>query len=813
MQFPIPTNTIEFNPKLSFFEGVSKMLEPKTLDEAFEIMQNNIIHKEMIEAIRSESDKEKRGILKKKLRGVTFSGLFEKSRTKKHLKEYTHIVCHDLDNLEAEEVERLQKELAADEYIYSFFVSPSGNGLKILFRTETDQKEHTNCFNAIGSYLVNKYAIVFDEKCKDITRLCFLSYDENFYLNRDAKFITADFVNSWQPAKYEAQTFGTQQYIDKCHEITQKTKQAAPGSYNSYITTFAIFANRYGIDVNSCIAELQSYCSAHDQKETEASVKSTYNTFSNEHGNWLKTSHFIPSKKAAREQISEYATLPIDENNIDSSILFWYEVENEKTKRKEFRFSYDDAITFLQNNGFYKYPLDNGYYQFIHVDKKNKTVKVVQTLQIKEFMINFLKLHDGEPEIKKVREMFRRGAKNYCSINLLEGLDYFKPDFKKDTKNNAFVYFKNCYLEVSKEGINKKEYSTMTGYVWDKQVMSLDYEKKAEIGDFERFVFYAIIGRKEDETNPYNKEELQKILSASSTIGYLLHRYKNPAITKAVIAVDKQLRRTGEQNGRSGKSLFSKGIKEMMNVCTIDGRNFKFDAPFPFQRADIDTEIVDFNDVQNNFDFSRLFGMITEEFTFEKKGKDSITLSFSDAPKFYISTNYTLRGDGESNKGRQQIIEFAPYFNTTHTPLKEFGKMFFYDWDKTEWLYFYNFMIECLQTYFEFGLIPFPLEHYEENKLIDAAGQEFIDYMNETVLEQMAIDGEIYRDAERESKQLYLQYCENNPHRAKTHIKTFNKNVKAWADLNKLAINAHKGGDRDRRNGIDYITFSKNYIQ
>lgn len=240
----------------------------------------------------------------------------------------------------------------------------------------------------------------------------------------------------------------------------------------------------------------------------------------------------------------------------------------------------------------------------------------------------------------------------------------------------------------------------------------------------------------------------------------------------------------------------------MLNMVTIDGKNFSFDKPFPFQMVKLDSQLINFNDILKNFDFERLFGMITEEFMIEKKNKDAQVVAFEDSPKIYISTNMTLKGSGESTRGRQQIIEFDNYFNADHTPVKEFGRMFFYEWDDNEYRKFYSFMVECLQLHLLEGLIEFPVENYEVNKLIDMAGEEFMDYMEETIMEQLPYKCEF------ETKLLHETYIGKHKSREKTMIKTFNKYVKTWADIKKLSINAHKGGGRDRRNGTDYITFT-----
>ena len=50
-------------------------------------------------------------------------------------------------------------------------------------------------------------------------------------------------------------------------------------------------------------------------------------------------------------------------------------------------------------------------------------------------------------------------------------------------------------------------------------------------------------------------------------------------------------------------------------------------------------------------------------------------------------------------------LELAQYYNSSFTPLDDFGKLLFNDWDKSEWCQFDNYMIYYLQLYMQRGLI------------------------------------------------------------------------------------------------------------
>lgn len=789
------------------------------------------MYAEPVQAIRNCIVKKERDELKKKLPAVTFSGEFSHRKTDA-LTNYTGLICIDIDGLEDAIYTKehiISPNLTLGKYVLCAFISPSGNGLKLIFRTNAGLDNHLIIFEDISLILSFIYCCKADKSGKDVTRLCFLSYDQDIYYNGDALPL---FVNTLTPGKgverieapeptpeqkpQQKKKSDTENYWDKIHSIVTKTVQPAEGSYNAYINQFAIQANRYGLGINECADAVAHFCGwAEPDKEDLAVIKSVYSSFSVEHQKYLISGTLAHDLRGTGIKTESHAPESI-RPKYDESIHFWYLIPKmdkegvvatnpQGEPLGEYKFSYDDAITFLQNNGFYKYKAGEGY-QFIHVDQQSNVIEIVNELKIKEFMIDYLKSEDSH-EFKAVREMFRRGAKNYCSTGILEGLEYFHPDFKRDTKNAAFVYFQNQYIYVTAEGITAVDYTERKGAIWKRQKVEADYKKADFTGsDVNRYMWLVATGRKA-EIDQRTPAEWDKYKSMCSTIGYLLHRYKSPVLTKAVISVDKSLRSGNDNNGRSGKSLFIKLVGKMLNVTTIDGRNFKFDAQRPFSKVNLDTGIINFDDIRPNFDFTRMFSMLTDEMTIDKMYQDPITIPYEDAPKFYLSSNSSLKGDGESTLARQQIIEFGTFFNAKHTPAIEFGRMFFFDWDADEYARYYCFMIDCLHLYLKEGLITFPLENYGKNKLIDTAGEEFIEHLDDTVKAHIAIT------TRYDSTQLFEKYLEYAKPKYPPKKNTWSKWVKMWADLNEMEYNAHKGGERDRSSGVDYYTFTlKNQI-
>jgi hypothetical protein len=58
-----------------------------------------------------------------------------------------------------------------------------------------------------------------------------------------------------------------------------------------------------------------------------------------------------------------------------------------------------------------------------------------------------------------------------------------------------------------------------------------------------------------------------------------------------------------------------------------------------------------------------LFSAITEGITIEKKNKDAIRIPFSFSPKIVITTNYAIKGRGNSFLRRKVELELTSFYN------------------------------------------------------------------------------------------------------------------------------------------------------
>jgi len=138
--------------------------------------------KQPIAAIRSaigyEADR-----LKKGLPGILWAGRFT-SRKNSGIEQFSGYLCADIDKV-PDRLDELHTAARRDPHATAAFTSPSGTGIKIVFRVPiaADAKQHQQNFNAVRTHVAEQYKAKVDEAAKDIARLCFVSHDATAFFN------------------------------------------------------------------------------------------------------------------------------------------------------------------------------------------------------------------------------------------------------------------------------------------------------------------------------------------------------------------------------------------------------------------------------------------------------------------------------------------------------------------------------------------------------------------------------------------------------------------------------------------------------
>jgi hypothetical protein len=380
---------------------------------------------------------------------------------------------------------------------------------------------------------------------------------------------------------------------------------------------------------------------------------------------------------------------------------FWSKNEKGNYSLNNLRFK-----QFLESNDFFKNsPNERSTFDFIK--KEGIFLKIVYEKDIKDFVLQWVEDNKYDEGV----------------FNLMTGnLKFFKREYLsllkskeiktlKDTKDECYLFYKNCVVRITKDKKEILSYDEIDLAVWRDQVIDRDYIPTDHHNSEYRTFIWKISG-----------ENVEKYKAFQTVIGYLLHSFKNNSNNKAIIFNDEII--SDNPNGRSGKGLFWNALKRIKKVQSLDGKVFDFSKSFPYQNVSTDCQVLVFDDVKKSFNFENLFSVITEGITIEYKGKDSIKLDVTESPKIIITTNYTIKGDSASFNARKYEVEMSNYFSDKYTPQMEFGHELFNDWTNDEWAAFDNYMMECIKIYFEKGLVDMPLKNLAYRKLIDEIGNE-----------------------------------------------------------------------------------------
>ena len=680
-------------------------------------------NKELIKSIRAEKDKAKRNELKKKLPSICFSGTFLK-RADSSLVSHSGLICLDLDGYKKKkDLEEDRAKFKKSKFVYSVFVSPSGNGLKILVQIPQDADNHKKYFNALNKHFASPY---FDTTSKNVSRVCYESSDPQLYVNEQSKIWEKLEEDEYQE-KHLAQGQPLLKITNesKIVEILLKWWTAkyplSEGVRNNNIYIIAQAMNEFGINRSTASIICNNYATKDfPTREIETTINSAYSKKSLHGTKYYEDTETIDTikQRLKRGEPKKDVKNDLKKTNLPDDTIDEVIKKAEEGKEEEFWTKNEKGVIkivpllfkrFLEDNGFHKYAPE-GSKSYVFVKITNNLIDHTSEKEIKDFVLDYLYQIEDVSIYNYFAEQTRFFKEEF--LTLINTIDVY---FIEDTNDTSYLYYNNCAVQVQGNEVKAIDYVDLDGYVWKDQVIDRAYKECiTKDCDYRQFI-----------SNVCNNDDKRK-LSMESTIGFLMHGHKNLSYCPAVILNDEVI--SDNPEGGTGKGIFMNALSHMKKLVTIDGKAFAFEKSFAYQLVSADTQILCFDDVKKYFNFERLFSVVTEGLTLEKKNKDAIKIPFDKSPKIAITTNYAIKGAGNSFARRKWELELYQHYNKNYSPQDEFGKLFFGDWDDDEWCVFDNYMIECLQLYLNEGLVESNFVNLKIRQLSAATSHDFIEW-------------------------------------------------------------------------------------
>jgi KaiC/GvpD/RAD55 family RecA-like ATPase len=226
---------------------------------------------------------------KTKLYACTWSGTFTE-RIDKGLELYSGLVCLDIDNLNPSSIDHMKSSLSQDEYVKYAFTSPSGKGIKIVVQVNTGPDDHLSAFLHLQRTFEEKYCFKVDDSGKNISRLCYVSWDDRAII-KESQIFQVDTkygkVGTYvMPAGLANGTAvnDNKRIFDLCLKWVNRTKQYVSGQRNVYVHAVACALNRCGMNMSDAEFLLCNEFNDLEQKEVMMCCKSAYFRNAGEHG-------------------------------------------------------------------------------------------------------------------------------------------------------------------------------------------------------------------------------------------------------------------------------------------------------------------------------------------------------------------------------------------------------------------------------------------------------------------------------------------------------------------------------------------------
>jgi predicted P-loop ATPase len=225
------------DPTISYFNNVShtKKGMSLTFSDFLEKVKDGFWQDQVLTYRNNKTDENK-----KALPYVTISGLF-KERNADSLTQHSGFIAIDIDGLK--DLNHVRKQICCDNNFYAVFVSCGGAGLCAI--AKINPKLHLESFNYLSKYLYEKYNIIeVDEKCKDVSRARFVSYDPDLYINKDAQIVTVKAYPK-KPKEQTSYVFVDSEFSDIVKNIVAQ-KIDVTADYGDWVNIGFALAGKFG---------------------------------------------------------------------------------------------------------------------------------------------------------------------------------------------------------------------------------------------------------------------------------------------------------------------------------------------------------------------------------------------------------------------------------------------------------------------------------------------------------------------------------------------------------------------------------------
>lgn len=297
--------------KSSIFKNFNEVTENKDILKILNDIKNGV-YKPAITYLRkslADNKTEAAERAKKSLPAFTPSATFKGGRKMEFLTNYNALVVLDIDKITPEKLTESKEILKENPFVFAFFTSPSGNGLKIFIKVDSGKDEHKETFLKLQRYFEDILSLEIDKSGKDITRLCFFSYDPELFVNEACTIFSTHYNQSQEQTTKTNKTSSSQLpetinydvLYTHCVQFTEKKESFIDGNRNNFVYQLANNLNRKGVPESVALGYILADYDYNSQ-EVMAAVRSAYSNTAD-----FNTDAFQSKQKNTKKNIHKEA--------------------------------------------------------------------------------------------------------------------------------------------------------------------------------------------------------------------------------------------------------------------------------------------------------------------------------------------------------------------------------------------------------------------------------------------------------------------------------------------------------------------------
>lgn len=203
---------------------------------------------------------------KKTMPAVTPSGTFIK-RNADGIEQHSNIISIDIDFKDNEDADI--EALKQDPYTWSVHRSIGGRGWVAYFKIEPSK--HLDAYFGLEKYLADRYKVVADKSCKDVSRLRYVSWDPDLYLKEhEPKTFKLYIKNNEKEIEKTPIIASNADYQYIINQIEEKRIDLTNSSYHDWVQIGFSLANGLGEQGRDVFHAVSAQSAKYDEFITDA---------------------------------------------------------------------------------------------------------------------------------------------------------------------------------------------------------------------------------------------------------------------------------------------------------------------------------------------------------------------------------------------------------------------------------------------------------------------------------------------------------------------------------------------------------------